>query len=277
MQAGDFRALAVTKEEAHTLSVETGEAMVASLADLSMNLLTIAAGRTAEALAFLEDRRRGGRSVAEGVLHLGQQAWIAEIGEDAAAYDRLMADLEPDLTAYWTSFPLWKLRCRVLTDDNEASKMLGVWGREVRPEVPSIRSSAVDAATCRLLADVAEPEVAARAYAEMLPWVATWPFFGPGRLYGVGDHLLGLAARAGRRLDDSVDHLRRGLELHETSKLPLFIAESHIELARTLVARNAPGDKVAARPHLDQAGSIAAERGFRRVERLVKEVRSVTC
>ncbi|GAC1321839.1 MAG: hypothetical protein NVSMB16_16330 [Acidimicrobiales bacterium] len=98
--------------------------------------------------------------------------------------------------------------------------MLRRWAEEDRPKVPANAAPVVDTATCGILADVPEPVAAARCYEALLPWAELWPYAGAGQLCGVGHHLLGLAARAMGRYDGSVDHLRRGLELHEASELP---------------------------------------------------------
>ncbi|GAC1532623.1 MAG: hypothetical protein NVS3B1_26490 [Marmoricola sp.] len=268
-QAGDFRSVKTMMTEAHRVLVEEGDLTSAHLTRSALNLLGIVEGRLGDTLTQLDARARVGSSLTEEATDDGQRLWIAEIREDALAYDTLI-DARSRCSSSLALYPRWRQPARGWREQNEARRALQQWEQTMRPRVPAIFNAATDASACRMLADIPEPVIAARCYEVMAPWRDRWPFSGPGRIYGVGHHLLGLAARAMGRLDDSADHLRRGLELHEASELPLFIAESHVELARTLVARDGPGDRDAARPHLDQAGRIARERGFRRVERLVR-------
>ncbi|GAC1598221.1 MAG: hypothetical protein NVS3B21_23550 [Acidimicrobiales bacterium] len=238
-----------------------------------LNMVRISNGLFDETLATIDTLRRDGRIVLDDLIDLSQRIWIAEAVDDRAAYEEVVATCMRDHGGTYT-IPIWRIRIASWRDPIEAQIGMRRWVEEDRPKVPAVFATAADMAACCILADVQEPGVAARCYEGLRPWAEFWPHSGP-RIRGVGHHGLGLAARAMGRLDDSVNHLRRGLELHEASELPLFIAESHIELARTLVARDGPGDRDAARPHLDQSGSIARERGFRRVQRLVREVRAV--
>ncbi|GAC1532627.1 MAG: hypothetical protein NVS3B1_26500 [Marmoricola sp.] len=273
-QAGDFRAMEAVVLKVQRLARDVGDVTMALPPAACLNLLDITAGRFDAAIASLDAHRRAARSAVEEIIDLVQRFLIAEICEDAVTYTRLVKAADKDHSGFFSLFPLWRDRLTARHDVAGTQCRLREWAVEIRPKVPAVYAAATDANACRLLADVSEPSVAAGCYRRLSPMAESWPFSGPGSLRGVGHHSLGLAARAMGRLDDSADHLRRGLVLHEASGLPVFIAESHIELARTLVVRDGPGDRDAARPHLDQAGSIARERGFRRVERLVGEVRA---
>ncbi|GAC1602585.1 MAG: hypothetical protein NVS3B21_30820 [Acidimicrobiales bacterium] len=270
-QSGDTLANARSATEMYRLGIDVGSKTIENTAGFYLNVHRIAGGEFDEGLAYLDTLSSEGWSVIEGLIDVGQRLWIAEIRDQFAIYDPLAARAE-NISAFSSLVPLYRIQAEVWGDLGGVPGRLRNWERLVRPQVPAGFAAVADALACRILADVPVPEVAARCYGALSSWADAWPCVGPGPLRGAGSHLLGLAARAMGRLDDSVGHLRRGLELHKGSELPIFIAESHIELARTLVARNEPGDRNEAQPHLDQAGGIAGGRGFRRVERLVGEV-----
>ncbi|GAC1597965.1 MAG: hypothetical protein NVS3B21_23040 [Acidimicrobiales bacterium] len=274
MQAGAFQDVTATVLEAERHSLRAGVASRLLFSGATLNEFRISNGLFDEALAILDTLCRDGRTVVEDLIDVAQRNWIAEVADDRSTYGESVAVCETAHSGYWR-IPLWRLRITSWSDPYKAQIIVRRWAAEERPKVPAIYATAADGLACSILADVPEPVAAAQCYEALLAWAELWPCSAATRLCGVGHHLLGLAARAMGRLDDSANHLRCGLELHEASELPLFIAESHIELARTLVARDGPGDWDAARPHIDQAGSIAGERGFRRVERLVREVRAV--
>ncbi|GAC1309755.1 MAG: hypothetical protein NVSMB16_06320 [Acidimicrobiales bacterium] len=273
-QRGDTHANTRTATEMHRLGTEVGSRTIENAAGFYLNVHRIARGELDQSLAYLDTLRSEGWSVIERLIDVNQRLWIAEVRGDFAEYERLVAKAE-DISAVSFFGPLYRLQADVWGNLGAVPDRLRNWDGLVRPQVPAAFSAVADAVACRILADVSVPEVAARCYRALSSWADAWPCSGPGPLRGAGSHVLGLAARAMERLDDSVDHLRRGLELHEASELPLFVAESQIELARSLVARDGPGDRDAARPHLDQAGNIAGDRGFRRVEQLVGELRAV--
>ncbi|GAC1311034.1 MAG: hypothetical protein NVSMB16_07780 [Acidimicrobiales bacterium] len=249
------------------LSAEAGAAVEDYVAGLSLNMVRIGSGRLDEAIGQLDALRRDHWSPVEHDFHISQRMWIAEVQHDPADYGEAVAEAEQH-SWYRERFPLWGLRVTTSHDDNAEGAALVHWDTVIRPRIDNTLGLYLDVAACRVLADLPVASVAARCYESLTPWTNSWPVLSHARLDGVGHHLLGLAARAMGRLDLAVDHLRRGLALHEALGLPLSVAESHAELARTLHSRGAPGDAEAAGAHLDLAGGISRENGFRRVELL---------
>jgi len=268
LQRGDFPAMALTAAEEHRFSAEVGSWNNAFMAGCFLNLLRIGNGRFEEALDNLNAARRNGWTAAEALIDVSQRIWIAEIREDHDEYDRILGDGEAEHPGFLSLFPLWTIRARPWTQASNAPTLLRRWESTVRPLVPASLAPGIDAVACRAVADAPEPLLARRCYERMAPWANAWPVLVAATLFGVGDHLLGMAARAAGRLDESLEHLERGLAHHERSNLSLFVAESHLEIGRTLLERGSDGDRRMAIPHLDEATHIASERGFRRVERL---------
>jgi len=80
---------------------------------------------------------------------------------------------------------------------------------------------------------------------------------------GSTQHYLGLLALTLQRWDDAVQHLEAALAAHTRQGLLPMLANSHLQLARALCARAAPGDAKRAADSTRQANSLAAALGIR--------------
>ena len=261
LQAGDIAGTARTAMETYQRARELGARTTAFFAGAHLNLFRIASGRFEEALAFIDAHHRPEAMGAEQLTYLGLRYFVADVRDDAEDLRaQLLAALEQHRN-FTLLFPGRYLAAALLLEPGDvptAQDALRAWNDTVRPHVPQMYGPALDADACLVLADVPVPEVAARCYETLLPWAEAWVYPGPGALFGAGHHLLGVAARAMGERDDALAHLRRGLQMHEAGGLPLFIAMSHLELART-------EEGEVAQRHRDESRRLAEEFGVGRI------------
>lgn len=116
-----------------------------------------------------------------------------------------------------------------------------------------------------------EDRVAAGAIYERL---RGWPphlvvFFGCSFDAAIA-HFLGTLAVVLGRYDDACGHFQEALEVHERLRAPALVAETRLEMASALLARNGKGERAQAEQLLRTALDLAAEYGCTRVERLAR-------
>ena len=91
-------------------------------------------------------------------------------------------------------------------------------------------------------------------------------------IFGSLDHYRGALWAVLGRFDEAERLLIQGSEVHQGLGAPFFEARSHLELARMLQARGAPGDDEEAHRRVGLASDIARRHGFTTVERRAIEV-----
>ena len=118
-----------------------------------------------------------------------------------------------------------------------------------------------------LLAEVCErlhePAHAPRLYAALAPYADYVVITHPEINLGSAARYLGLLASASDRLDDAVVHYERALEANARMALRPWLARTQADLARTLLARDGPGDVERSGELSDTASATFAALGMR--------------
>jgi len=91
-------------------------------------------------------------------------------------------------------------------------------------------------------------------------------------IFGSLDHYRGALSAVLGRFDEAERLLVQASEVHQGLGAPFFEARSHLELARTLRARGAPGDEQESNRRAGLARDIASRHGFTTVERRAAEL-----
>lgn len=113
-------------------------------------------------------------------------------------------------------------------------------------------------------------EAATQLYERLAPFhaqlaFAWWATGGAVAFY------LGMLATILGRFDDAQSHFAEALAIHERLRAPYWIARTHLETARMLVARQSPGNAEEAAALLDQVAATATQFGFPILQRVVRE------
>lgn len=95
-----------------------------------------------------------------------------------------------------------------------------------------------------------EPGHAPRLYRALLPYGGCVVMTNPEICLGSAARYLGLLASSMGRAADAVSHFERALETNGRMEARPWLARTQADLARTLLARDAPGDR-------DRAGELA--------------------
>jgi hypothetical protein len=129
---------------------------------------------------------------------------------------------------------------------------VGIWFRTVVPA----------AVACARLGD---PALARPVYDLLVPFAGaiTGTYIG---WCGSASHHLGMLARVLGRFDDADRHFSDAEATHSRMAAPIWLARTHIEWARMLMTRRAPGDADRGRALLGQALDSARRLGLAKVE-----------
>ena len=87
---------------------------------------------------------------------------------------------------------------------------------------------------------------------------------------GAAAHYLGLLSATARRWDDAARHFEDSIELNARTGGRPWLAQSQSQLARLLLTRRRPGDRVRARDLLRNALGIARDCGMRRLQESIE-------
>jgi tetratricopeptide (TPR) repeat protein len=107
-----------------------------------------------------------------------------------------------------------------------------------------------------------DPNHAPDLYEQLLPHRGHLVTIGGPVCLGAADRFLGMLAATLGRLDDADAHYRTALELEDRMKARPLAARTRYWHARTLLARNAPGDRVHATELINAALATAEELGM---------------
>jgi len=91
-------------------------------------------------------------------------------------------------------------------------------------------------------------------------------------VYGSIAHYLGHLATVLGRYDTAEGHFTHALAMHEALQAPFFMARTHLEWGRMLMARGQPDDAQAAGMHLESALDLAQRYGCALVEQRAAEL-----
>jgi class 3 adenylate cyclase/tetratricopeptide (TPR) repeat protein len=133
----------------------------------------------------------------------------------------------------------------------EAAERYAEYSRDLRPLVPQVLVPWVLSAEGGYVAATRDVEVAARIRDESARYAGCM-LGGDTLLLGFGDSLIGQIAYAEARADDAISAAERAIELNEPHGLHCLTARHRVDLARALLARDAPGD-------VDRARAVVAE------------------
>jgi hypothetical protein len=121
-------------------------------------------------------------------------------------------------------------------------------------------------ATLSVLAEVCarvhDPDHAPDLYRQLLPHRGHLVTFGGPVCLGAADRFLGMLAATLGRIDDADSHYRTAVELEDRMKARPHAARTRCWYARTLLARNAPADRVHATELINAALATAEELGM---------------
>jgi hypothetical protein len=121
-------------------------------------------------------------------------------------------------------------------------------------------------------ADVGDRGAAADLYDLLAPWHDQVVYAGVGA-WGYVDHVLGRLATVIGRFDAGELHLSRARDRATRFGAPIWLARAQLDLARLLLARDAPGDRERAIDPLEQAIAGTAHAGASTVERHARSLR----
>jgi AAA ATPase domain len=127
-----------------------------------------------------------------------------------------------------------------------------------------------------LLADVAalfgDLSRAATLYGLLLPYAERNAVSTPDGCLGSVSRPLGVLTGALSRWDDAVRHFDRALAENTRARARPWVAQTQLDYARVLRARDGPGDREQARALLEEARAIARQLGMAALERKAEDV-----
>ncbi|TDB83479.1 ATPase [Actinomadura sp. KC216] len=126
----------------------------------------------------------------------------------------------------------------------------------------------------QVAADLRDPELCAKARADLAPFAGLWAVSMCGcDIGGPMSHWTALLDLAEERWDDAVAGFTEARRSADLLRSRPWSIEASSRLAEALLGRGGPGDAEAAAGLLDEAGRVAAEIGMRQVGRRVQELR----
>jgi hypothetical protein len=247
-------------DEAFVRATRPRGAMAGYISTVWRSSRAFAEGRYAEGDELVAEAYRLGTDLGdanEGIWGRAVQESSIERGDIAAALanyeltrDSVIMGLGPELAL---------LRAAEGADD-EARELIARWVTDLMPVLPGLFTYSATYRVALLAERMGMPELAPPVWEFLQPFSgellasAAW-------VTSAVDHALGLLALTMDRIDDAVDRLHAGHELHARCGFHALSSQSAYDLGRTLLRRGAPGDREAGERLLAAAADLAEQIG----------------
>jgi DNA-binding SARP family transcriptional activator len=275
LEMGDTAAACATLDEFEALAAELRQPLYLWEAAWFRAMHATAAGDLAEGERLAHEAFEIGFRAGDpdALAIFGVQIGVIRLEQDRTAE---MEPLMRDFAAEFAESPAWRAgMCLVEAEVGEQEKAREELARlaeghfGVLPrDFAWLAALAMLAEACALLGERGH---AATIHDLLLPYARRNLLTADRNCWGSCAYYLGLTAATAGRLDDADRWFSVALDANRAMALPVWVAHTRYEWARTLLRRDSPGDAERAAALLDEARGEAAAIGLARLARLLQQ------